>query len=381
MRGKSWFLLICACLILACGGEGGGPSGSTGTITGTVTSAATGVVLSGATVSVGSAQATSGADGRFELTGVSTGAVTISCARVGFSAYSAAITVQEGSNAQDIVLAAEEVHLLGDFALYVPASAVRVRAVVVALGGPDTRAFVDGRGAGGTNPAVEVALQAMGAQLRTLARDSGFALLGTGTVFPNEITNDAVILGALQDLADITARAELSSAPFIMLGISGGGPEAFGLAQRQAARTAAFALLVPQTISTFLSPATQLVPGYLSLAETDVVVNNAHTTQVFLDNRAAGAIWGLAVEPGQGHADLSDLRRTVVLNWVAVAAGLRLPAAQGGALRSVEESSGWLGNRTTFDIAPIASYSGDPLLASWLPTAGTAEDWLALVTP
>jgi hypothetical protein len=381
MRTHGCFLLPLACLVLACGGDDGGPS-STGTISGTVTSAASGAALAGAIVSVGSVQATSDASGRFELTGVLTGAGTIECSRAGFVAYSAVITVQAGSNSRDIALATQEIYQSDDFSFYVPAGVAEVRAVIVALGGPDTRTFVDGRSAGSVHPETNAALKALGQQLKALARDSGIAVLGSGrSQWANEGSNDGVILGVLQAAAAASGHPELSSAPLIMFGISAGGPGAFGMMQRQAGRTAAFTLSHPSGMSTFLSVAAHGVPGFIKLAELDDVVDNATTTEQFLTNRAAGAIWGLAVEHDVSHEILTDEARMVMVNWMATVAGLRLPASPGGALRSVDESSGWLGNRTTYEIAPYASYGGDPLEASWLLTAATAAEWKELVTP
>jgi hypothetical protein len=72
---------------------------------------------------------------------------------------------------------------------------------------------------------------------------------------------------------------------------------------------------------------------------------------------------------------------TVMMSWLATTLGLRLPASPGGALRSEAESSGWLGDQTTYEIAPFASFGGDPAVASGLPTAATAAEWQGLVTP
>ncbi len=382
MRRHSWLFVLGTVSILGCGGDDGGPSGSTGTISGTVTSALSGAALAGATVAAGTLQAPSDANGQYELTGVRTGSVVIGAGRPGFQPYSATITVQEGSNAHNIMLSPQETYGYTDFALFVPAGVTQVRAVIVALGGPDTRAFVDGRPAGAPSPAAEAATQALGIGLRTLAQDSGFAILGTGlSGLPNEGTNDGLLLGALQTGAALSGHPELSTAPLIPLGISGGGPEAFGLTIRQVARVAAFALRNPSAMSDFLFAAVQQVPGYINLSGADGQVDNAATTQVFLDNRADGAIWELALEPDAEHYVSSADARAVLIQWIAAASGLRLPASPGGALRGVAESSGWLGNRATYDTAPFASYPDDASQASWLVNAEVAGAWKVFVTP
>ncbi len=379
MRRHAWFLMPFTCLALACGGDGGGGPSSTGTISGTVTSAASGAPVAGAIVSVGSIESTSDAGGHFELAGVPTGTATVGCSRAGYVAYSASITVQEGSNAQDIALATQEVYQSGLFSLYVPANVVQVRAVIVGLGGPDMRSLSDGRSSA-SNPVNRAAFHTLGEQLRALARDSGFAVLGSGqNGWVNVASDDAAILAELQAEAAASGHAELASAPLILFAADAGAPGATGLAERQASRTLAFALVHPTGISSTLSAAAQQVPGFFKLAELDEVADNRTITQTILANRSDGAIWELAVEPQLTHEYLTDNTRNTLVSWMKAVAGLRLPAAVSGSLRSVDASSGWVGNLTTYEIAPYASYVGDPLEASWLPTANTALQWQDLV--
>ena len=280
-----------------------------------------------------------------------------------------------GDNSHDIVLSAQEVYSLADFAVYVPAGTKPVRGVIVALGGPETRAFVDGRPiTDGSTPDLEEALQTFGAQLRALARDSGLAVLGSGrTGLADGGSSDALVLGILQNAADASGRPELSSAPLITLGFSSGGPEAFGLAERQAVRVAAFALIVPVRLEHLAGVRRPAGSRLHHAARARPPGGRApHHRRVSWQPRRR-----CAVEPrrraGPGHGALSDEGRTVLVNWITTAVGLRLPASAGGALRSVEESSGWLGNQSTLEIAPYGSYGGDPQQASWLPTAATAR--------
>jgi hypothetical protein len=61
---------------------------------------------------------------------------------------------------------------------------------------------------------------------------------------------------------------------------------------------------------------------------------------------------------------------------------LRLPQAgtpAGQALRSIDQASGWLANRSTTAVAGYSCFSGDKLVASWLPTEQTARDWQQIV--
>lgn len=77
----------------------------TATVSGIVT-ADTGTVVAGATVSIGSATTTTGADGRFTLQNLPVASATIAATAPGFFPKSASVTLVEGANTHDVVLAA-----------------------------------------------------------------------------------------------------------------------------------------------------------------------------------------------------------------------------------------------------------------------------------
>jgi Carboxypeptidase regulatory-like domain/Domain of unknown function (DUF4397) len=80
-------------------GPGPGP-----TVTGMVTNAGTGGPVAGAEVSIGAAKATTGPDGRFNLTGLTTGSATLRCTAPGFVEFETDVTVTSGSVTRDIEL-------------------------------------------------------------------------------------------------------------------------------------------------------------------------------------------------------------------------------------------------------------------------------------
>jgi hypothetical protein len=117
-----------------------GPSGPTGSIAGTVLNASTDQPLEGATVSAGSIQTTTDANGRYDLAGVPVGpAVTMRSQRLGFVAYTEDIAVQQGSNTHDIPMTRQSLYELPGVAVYVPPDVSTVRGVILQLGGEDTR--------------------------------------------------------------------------------------------------------------------------------------------------------------------------------------------------------------------------------------------------
>ena len=75
----------------------------TATVSGVVT-AATGAVIAGASVTIGTVSGTTGADGRFELQNVPVGSVTISAGAPGFVPRSESVSLVAGTNTHDVVL-------------------------------------------------------------------------------------------------------------------------------------------------------------------------------------------------------------------------------------------------------------------------------------
>jgi len=123
------------------------------------------------------------------------------------------------------------------------------------------------------------------------------------------------------------------------------------------------------------------VPGDSYMGELETPERRLHITQECEGNRALGARWALAIEPGAGHEPPGDL--DLFERWMDAVLAARLPEAPSPGspvtLNALDETSGWLGNRETFEIAAYDEYDGDPREASWLPTMETAQDWQAFV--
>jgi hypothetical protein len=87
----------------ACGGSDPGGPTATATVSGVVR-AASGAVIEGASVKIGSATATTGADGRFELQNLPVGSVTIVTSAPDFDTWSQNVSLTAGTNTLDVVL-------------------------------------------------------------------------------------------------------------------------------------------------------------------------------------------------------------------------------------------------------------------------------------
>jgi hypothetical protein len=375
------FLLLAACSDSS-GPGGGGGGGETAALSGTVRAAAGSAALENAQITIGEAQATTDADGHFEMTGLPVGAVTIQAQRPGYLAATATVTLGAGANTHDFALDVQEIFLSGPHAMYLPAGVGPMRAVIIALGGPITSGFVTGGQIGPPDkPAVEQSLQELGQSLRALARTSRVALLGTTTIaMGNTGGSDNVLFVALSSLADLSAHPELAAAPVLLVGLSAGAPESAGLAGRNPGRAIGLIERVPVSIMELTTPEALAVPTFVMQAALDHTANNPLVQATFLTNRSRGGLWALGVEPGIDHHVVTAVGNGVMVEWIRMVLTLRLGPALGDPLVALDQASGWLGNQATLEIAPWASYPDDPGTASWLLSELAATSWKALAT-
>lgn len=365
----------------ACGDPGPGPSDGA-TLSGTVRAEDSSNPLADATVSLGTHQATSDATGHFELTDVPLGAATIQAAHPGYVTEEAAVTISAGANTHDFALTTQEIFTSGSYSVYVPAGVGPLRGAIISLGGGvTTSGFVTGGPLEPGNPVLEQSLQSLGASLRTLARTSHVALLGT-TIhsLPNSAASDIALFDALSGAAEASGHAELADAPVLTFGLDAGGLESAGLASRSPERTVGVLVRVPPSVPDITDPSALAVPTFVMLSELDNFTDNASVEATFSANRSRGGLWALAVEPGVEHAEATAKGNTANVTWIQTALALRLPATPGDPLVALDEPSGWLGNQSTLDIAAWADFLGDRTEASWLLNQSAATSWKNLGT-
>src|SRR5918999_4568740 len=95
--------LVTSIGVAACGGSDPGGPAATATVSGVV-KAATGAVIEGASVRIGSATATTGADGRFELQNLPVGSATIITSAPDFDSRTQNVSLTAGNNTLNVVL-------------------------------------------------------------------------------------------------------------------------------------------------------------------------------------------------------------------------------------------------------------------------------------
>jgi Carboxypeptidase regulatory-like domain len=98
-------------LFLAACGDSSGPNGGGGgaTLSGTVRIAGGSAVLEDATISVGTRQATSDANGHFELTNLPVGDATVRAERAGYLPAEESVPTSAGANTHDFATAPQEI--------------------------------------------------------------------------------------------------------------------------------------------------------------------------------------------------------------------------------------------------------------------------------
>jgi hypothetical protein len=370
-------------LLVACGQSSGPDGGSdSATLSGTVTDANGSGALKDAQITVGQRQATSDASGHFEVTGLPVGGATVQAQRPGYLLATTTVTLGAGANTYDFALAPQEVFVSGPDAMFVPAGAGPIRGVVILLGGPYTNGFVTGGRIEPLNdPVLEQQLQSLGQSLRSLATSSRVALYGSSTTgMANGAASDNAIFTSIAGFATVSGHAELSSVPFLLAGFSGGAPEAAGMVARNPSRAIGLVVRVPSSVTDLTAATALAVPTLVMQAEFDSTVSNFPVATTFAANRSRGGLWALVVEPGVNHHVASGKANTAQVQWIGLALSLRLGAQVGDPLNALSEQSGWLGDPTTLDIAPWASYTGDPTTASWLFSNAAATAWQDLGT-
>ena len=371
-------------LVIGCGGGGGpdpiGPP-ATGTLSGIVMEEGTATPVAGATVALGGSSTTSSANGQFQLPNVAVGnGLSLAVAAPGFAARTQSIDVRAGANSLNVSLVRNGLYEVSDYLVYLPLQVTTYRGVfVVMFGGTvDTRPLL--RGDLSYYQAIPYSGDVAGYRLRLLdfARNHGFAVIGA-TFGAQSRGSDAytALMNAVGTAGSQSGHPELANVPYILHGHSSTACFAYEFAVAHPDRTIGF--ITAKNSCTADPGGAVAVPGYFFFGEKDPVVSAGVTAQMRIhveQNRARGALWAFAIEPNAGHAQVEN--QSLLFRWITTLATLRVPGA-GSGLQPLAETAGWLGDHTTFAIAPYTSFTRSTSSASWLPTVETAQDWRALV--
>jgi pimeloyl-ACP methyl ester carboxylesterase len=366
----------------ACGeSDPGGPGGptATATVSGIVKTAA-GAAIQGATVTIGSAAATTGADGRFELRNLPVGGTTIVTSAPSFAPRSESVSLTAGINVHEVVLTQQpNIFTYQNVLAYLPPGKTEYKAAIVFLPGlrdPTTGNPLDSRnlvsGTPGASCSVWCVPQMAEVRRRSLELAGGnVALIGTTTLL-DQPSDYQTLLQALSQLGAQSLHPELASIPILFVGHSQGGCTAYGFTRAHAARVAGFVTMKGGCHNPGPVQAAATVPGFFLIGKFDAPHRMENITGVFEAGRAAGAPWAVSID-ALDHQPIADL--DLMFDWIGAVLAARLPASAGAPLRAMTETAGWLGNRSTGAISTYACYGSTRSSASWLPSQQTAQHW------
>lgn len=388
--------MLLAAVIAGCGGgDGSGitdppPKGAPppllAMLSGSVLDESTGSTVAGAIITVGNIAATSAQNGQYQLENVPVGAALVRVTAAGFDPFAKSISIQGGTNSLVASLfRVNTVYETDGFLFYLPPSVSKFRGVFLVLyGSSDSRPMIQGDLAFYQNLPAYGNVAGFRQRTMALARAHGLAVMGVS--FSQSDQNPGTydrILNALVSISSSSSRSELSAAPLLVYAYSREACFGYDMSVLHPDRTIGFIVSKNACTSSYGSPDIS-VPGYFFVAEQDLIVPTARAinTQLFEQNRARGAVWSLAIEPNAGHEATAD--QTLLFNWMADVVTRRLPVTTTTGtpvtLVRMDAASAWLGNQTSFAIAPDGCYGSDKLKASWLPSEQTARDWQALVS-
>lgn len=268
-------------------------------------------------------------------------------------------------------------YLAADYRLWLPGEAGKIRGLIVKQHGCG-----DDAAATGLDHANDLQWQALAAKHR-------FALLGTKLPTGNQpceywalINYGSVtaFLNALHILAEKSQRPELEAIPWVLWGHSGGADWVAQMLQEYADRVIAM-VAVRGGGFTFLgtNPALVEIPVLFAPGAQDPYASETVSLPkiVFERYRKINAPWGIAIEPNAAHE--AGNSRFLAIPYLDAVITQRL-AKSGSQLDHINRAAGWLGNPTTYAIAPAKQYPSDPAQAVWLPDEEVARKWQAYLS-
>jgi poly(3-hydroxybutyrate) depolymerase len=260
-----------------------------------------------------------------------------------------------------------------EFRLWLPNDLATVQAIALLVPGSNG----DGRGQV-DDPvwqafAVQHRLALVGVRLTDKPHDQGFI---EEYVNVSQGSGQAM-LDAVSAFAARARHPELTTAPFLLWGMSAGGEFNYEFVCWKPERVVAFVVNKGNIYYTALAPkAARSVPGILFTGGKDLEFRTQTITGLFAVNRRAGALWALAEEPSAAH--VVGRSRDVALALFEDELALR--GGGGSALKDVNEKSGFLGDIKAKTYQPLGEDKVPNYPTAWLPTARVAERWQWLVT-
>lgn len=218
-------------------------------------------------------------------------------------------------------------------------------------------------------PAGKTGEFAMWDHYRRFAEAHGFALFSHYGGADTEAGTVASADAALMALATQTGHPELPTAPIFVEGLVDRFPLAY--AKAHPTKTIGFVLNKPaaETADNVLPDAlTYQVPGLFTYAPESGLSGLGGTGPMVTAGRAAGALWAMAANGGQTHAEVDSY--VLYLSFLERLIALRMTPGS-FVLKPLDKAMGWLGEHKpalTEEFALVRPYGvADDASMSWLP--------------
>jgi hypothetical protein len=253
--------------------------------------------------------------------------------------------------------------------IFTPENVSRVRAVIVAFGWGLGFNFYD-------DPQVRQLLRTTESAL-LLARMSSISTRLSNSFAQNAAAGGGDGLSMLLDyLARESGRGELSDAPLLFWGHSGGAGFGPTFAVMRPERTVGFVAYQTWPVRPGDVKTLSRIPALFFADRESGMAPVTDMGDAWKAGRAAGAPWTFALQRDAPHGDLEYMKRAndLTIPWMGAILRERLPTA-GRELGVVSGGSGWLANNRTGEVASFSAFDGSKEEATWLPDEPNAQGW------
>lgn len=229
-------------------------------------------------------------------------------------------------------------------------------------------------------------------EMRRIARELHLALFKfVGNPMQRGFWPRSLLDERLQAFAQKSQHLELNNAPLFLYGHSNGTGFSAIFPATEGTRVWAWVSMRPGTTFQVYQPGATQVPGMIIFGEDDPFFarpsKQENMAVVEAMRKKHNALWHYAVEPKTGHGP-GEKTWPLVFSFLRHSFATRVPVdadpAKGPVkLNELKTDMGYLGQNwdatkggyQTLPVAPIAAFTGDKAIASWLLNAAYATDW------
>jgi hypothetical protein len=271
-----------------------------------------------------------------------------------------------------ITLDDDNMRMLGT--IFIPETVKRVRVVIVAF-----------RWGSGSLVYADEAIRKMCEILDAALLLADFATVITPTNSSPRHDGAASLLVLLDRLAQDSHHPELRVAPLVLFGHSAAASLPGIFAATYPGRVVAFVRYHAGMLAVLGGDVQLLsgIPALFLIQQGDDGYDNVPPTwrsrEYWRSGRAASAPWTYVLDPTADHGSEEALRSAnrLLIPWLTAVVRQRLPE-KGASLRPLPDTTGWLGDIDTGEIAPYSQFLGQRTAATWLPDEAAARGWQAI---